>query len=156
METPSKTELWDVFISHASEDKARVALPLAAELQQAGLRVWLDTHELTLGDSLRTKIDEGLSKSRFGAVILSEAFFAKDWPQRELNALVALESKNRKVLLPIRHGMNQQQIADDIKRYEEVGVRHMMLDMAVRRPGVTVQQSLERMERFATKVMPLV
>jgi len=48
------------------------------------------------------------------------------------------------------------QIADDIKRYEEVGVRHMMLGMAVRRPGVTVQQSLERMERFATKVMPLV
>lgn len=48
------------------------------------------------------------------------------------------------------------QIADDIKRYEEVGVRHMMLSMAVRRPGFTVQQSLERMERFATKVMPLV
>jgi probable F420-dependent oxidoreductase len=48
------------------------------------------------------------------------------------------------------------QIADDIKRYEEVGVRHMMLSMVERRPGVTVQQSLERMERFATKVMPLV
>jgi alkanesulfonate monooxygenase SsuD/methylene tetrahydromethanopterin reductase-like flavin-dependent oxidoreductase (luciferase family) len=48
------------------------------------------------------------------------------------------------------------QIADDIKRYAEVGVRHMMLPMVVRRPGVTVQQSLERMERFATKVMPLI
>jgi probable F420-dependent oxidoreductase len=48
------------------------------------------------------------------------------------------------------------QIADDIKRYEEVGVHHMMLSMVVRRPGVTVQESLERMERFATKVMPLV
>ena len=48
------------------------------------------------------------------------------------------------------------QIADDIKRYAEVGVRHMMFPMVVRRPGVTVQQSLERMERFATKVMPLV
>jgi probable F420-dependent oxidoreductase len=48
------------------------------------------------------------------------------------------------------------QVADDIKRYEEVGVRHMMVNMAVRRPEATVQQSLERMERFATKVMPLV
>jgi len=48
------------------------------------------------------------------------------------------------------------QVADDIKCYEEVGVRHMMLSMVVRRPGVTVQQSLERMERFATKVVPLV
>ena len=48
------------------------------------------------------------------------------------------------------------QVADDIKRYEEVGVRHLMVNMAVRRPDATVQQSLERMERFATKVMPLV
>jgi probable F420-dependent oxidoreductase len=46
------------------------------------------------------------------------------------------------------------QIADDIKRYAEVGVRHMMFPMVVRRPGVTAQQSLARMERFATKVMP--
>jgi probable F420-dependent oxidoreductase len=48
------------------------------------------------------------------------------------------------------------QIADDIKRYMEVGVRHMMFPMILRRPGVTVQQSLERIERFATKIMPLV
>jgi len=48
------------------------------------------------------------------------------------------------------------QVADDIKRYEEVGVRHIMINVAVRRQGVGVQQSLERMERFATKVMPLI
>ena len=48
------------------------------------------------------------------------------------------------------------QVADDIKRYEDVGVRHLMVNMTVRRPDATVQQSLERMERFATKVMPLV
>lgn len=48
------------------------------------------------------------------------------------------------------------QIADDIKRFAEAGVRHMMFPMVVRRPGVTVQASLERMERFATKIMPLV
>jgi probable F420-dependent oxidoreductase len=48
------------------------------------------------------------------------------------------------------------QVADDIKRYADVGVRHMMFPMVVRGPGVTVKQSLERMECFATKVMPLV
>ena len=58
----------------------------------------------------------------------------------------------------VRHSLTgtPTQIADDIKRYSEVGVRHMMLNLVVRRPGVTVQQSLERMERFATKVLPLV
>ena len=44
---------YDIFISHASEDKADVARPLAAHLEHLGLKVWLDEFELTLGDSLR-------------------------------------------------------------------------------------------------------
>ena len=52
--------LWDVFISHASEDKEEVARPLARALQEEGYCVWLDDNELSLGDSLRLKIDEGL------------------------------------------------------------------------------------------------
>jgi len=51
---------YDVFISHASEDKEAVARPLARHLQELGLRVWIDECELTLGDSLRRKIDAGL------------------------------------------------------------------------------------------------
>lgn len=62
---------FDVFISHASEDKAEIARPLAESLARAGLRVWLDEFELQLGDSLREKIDQGLSLSRFGVVVLS-------------------------------------------------------------------------------------
>ena len=53
---------WDVFISHASEDKPTVVEPLAKALMQAGLVVWYDRFELKLGDSLRRKIDEGLAK----------------------------------------------------------------------------------------------
>jgi len=68
---------WDIFISHASEDKVTVARPLAAALRRAGVRVWLDEHELRVGDSLSEKVDEGLSQSRFGVVILSPGFFAK-------------------------------------------------------------------------------
>jgi alkanesulfonate monooxygenase SsuD/methylene tetrahydromethanopterin reductase-like flavin-dependent oxidoreductase (luciferase family) len=46
------------------------------------------------------------------------------------------------------------QVADDIKRYEEVGVRHIMINVVARRQGVGVRQSLERLERFATKGCP--
>ena len=53
---------YDAFISHASEDKREVARPLA----EAGLRVWLDAFELTVGDNLRREIDKGLSRSRLG------------------------------------------------------------------------------------------
>jgi hypothetical protein len=55
---------WDVFISHATEDKDEVARPLAQALHNAGLRVWLDENELQLGDSLRAKIDHGLANAR--------------------------------------------------------------------------------------------
>jgi hypothetical protein len=61
----------DIFISHAAEDKVTVARPLAGSLRRAGSRVWLDEQELTVGDSLSEKIDEGLTHSTFGAVIVS-------------------------------------------------------------------------------------
>ena len=102
---------WDVFISHASEDKEKVALPLTDALRKAGLKVWLDRQELRLGDSLREKIDEGLAESRFGVVILSRSFLAKGWPKRELNGLMALEEDGRKVILPVWHEITKTELA---------------------------------------------
>lgn len=97
----------DIFISHASEDKEEVARPLANLLRDLGISVWLDEYELTLGDSLRRSIDAGLKSSRFGVVILSPAFFGKEWPQKELDALVAREDGSQKVILPIWHKVDR-------------------------------------------------
>lgn len=102
---------YDVFISHASEDKDEVARPLAAALEIAGLAVWLDECQLAIGDSLRRSIDTGLSESRFGVVILSPAFFSKEWPNMELDGLVARESSSCKVILPVWHDINASEIA---------------------------------------------
>ena len=44
-----------------------------------------------------------------------------------------------------------QQIADDVKRYEELGVRHMHVNLQ----GETPAQTVERMQRFADRIMPL-
>jgi TIR domain len=92
----STMKQWDVFISHASEDKESAARPLASALRQSGARVWLDDSELKLGDSLREKIDEGLANSRYGVVILSPRFFEKKWTKAELDGLFA-----RDVVLPV-------------------------------------------------------
>jgi hypothetical protein len=70
---------WDVFISHASEDKDEVARPLTKILGQMGVKAWFDETELNVGDSLSRTIDAGLSKSKFGIVILSPSFLKKDW-----------------------------------------------------------------------------
>ena len=47
---------WDVFVSHASEDK-EFARALAEGLSKKGLSVWFDDFELKVGDSLRRSID---------------------------------------------------------------------------------------------------
>ena len=101
---------WDVFISHASEDKKDLALPLSEELQKRNLKVWIDSGQISLGDSLRRKIDEGLSKSSYGVVILSKDFFKKEWPAKELDALVAREDGQEKVIIPVWHGVDLSEV----------------------------------------------
>jgi len=105
-----KEKKYDVFICHASEDKTEIAIPLANRLLELGLKVWFDDFELTLGDNLRREIDYGLVKSKFGIVILSKEFFKKEWTQRELDALVAKEEGNEKVILPIWHKITKEDI----------------------------------------------
>ncbi len=101
---------WDAFISHASEDKDDFVEPLARELHSRGLNIWYDNFTLTLGDSLRRSIDRGLAHSKFGIVILSPTFFAKEWPQKELDGLVAREVDGRKVILPVWHRLGSPEI----------------------------------------------
>ena len=82
---------WDIFISHASEDKAAVALPLKQALEQIGISVWIDIDQIKLGDSFRSKIDLGLQRCRFGVVVLSPNFFRKPWANAELDAFLNME-----------------------------------------------------------------
>jgi hypothetical protein len=98
----------DVFISHAGQDKATVARPLAHALTARGWNVWLDELNLTVGDSLSAQIDAALARSRFGVVVLSPSFFDRPWPMRELAALVSRETeRGEKVILPVWHEVDQ-------------------------------------------------
>lgn len=67
--------LYDLFISHATEDKKDFVRPLVESLKKNNIEVWYDEISLNVGDSLRESIDKGLSKSRFGLVVLSPSFF---------------------------------------------------------------------------------
>ncbi len=73
--------LYDVFICHASEEKDDFVRPLAHRLKENQIEVWYDEFSLKVGDSLRRSIDLGLSKCRYGIVVLSKSFFRKEWPQ---------------------------------------------------------------------------
>jgi len=105
---PAQT--YDVFISHASEDKDIVARPLANALKERGLKVWYDEFTLRIGSNLRQMIDHGIANSRFGVVILSEAFFEKGWTNHELDGLVTRTVGGSQELLPIWHGVSKSDV----------------------------------------------
>ncbi len=101
---------YDVFISHASEDKLAFVTPLAELLQNLGVKVWYDDFTLKLGDSLSRSIDRGLATSSYGIVVLSKAFLSKPWTEYELRGLVTREVEKGKVILPIWHGVSKDDV----------------------------------------------
>jgi len=109
-QTLGKEVEYDIFISHASEDKDELVRPLAEALIKKGASVWYDEFTLKVGDSLRKSIDHGLAKSRFGTVVLSNAFFKKNWTEYELNGMVAREMNGHKMILPIWHMVSKDKV----------------------------------------------
>jgi|GEM_PF-2393978 len=104
-----------LFISHASEDKADFVRPLAERLKTE-FQVWYDEYELTVGDKLREKIDQGLRQCDYGVVVLSHHFFGKRWTQEELDGLFSLETIERKVILPVWKDIT----VEDVKKYSPI------------------------------------
>jgi len=76
--------------------------------------VLYDKTALNVGDRLREKIDEGLAQSRYGIVVLSHNFFAKQWPKEELEGLFVREVNGApgiKVILPVWHSISAHEVA---------------------------------------------
>lgn len=104
----SSEEAYDVFISHASEDKVPFVDSLVEALLQRGVKVWYDRKILTWGKSIRQNIDLGLRQSKFAIIVLSEFYIQKYWTQKEFNALFSLGSQLGEFLLPIWHNITPE------------------------------------------------
>lgn len=141
--TPETAQTWDVFVSHASEDKESFVRPLVDALRESGITVWYDEATLRVGDGLRRSIEKGLAKSQYGVVIISKAFLAKEWPQRELDGLVSKEEDGSKVVLPVWHDITAQEVrsrspmlADRLAVPSSRGVKAVVQELLqVIRPG---------------------
>ena len=101
---------YDVFISHASEDKDEVARPLAEALRSNGLSVWYDEFELRIGDSLRRKIDKGIANSNFGIIVISRDFISKGWTNYELDGLTTRAVNGEQTMLPVWHNVTKREV----------------------------------------------
>ncbi|MEJ9227720.1 TIR domain-containing protein [Priestia aryabhattai] len=115
LEEISKSRLaekeYDVFISHASEDKVSFVEPLARAMQDAGIRTWYDSDQIGWGESIRQSVDKGLIKSKFCMIILSQNFLDKYWTNYELNGIFQKDSTTlNSIILPIWHNITRDEI----------------------------------------------
>jgi hypothetical protein len=102
---------WDFFISYASEDREAAANPLTEALNRRGFAVWLDHKVISAGTDFSEQIRRGLTDSHYGIVIVSPRFLAKDWPMRELNTLLAIETVDgRHRVVAVFHDVTEAQV----------------------------------------------
>ena len=104
---------WDFFISYASEDRNSAAIPLANELIGRGFNVWLDQRALVEGEKLEKQIAQGLTQCHAGIVIVSPHFVRKDWPVRELDTLLGVETLDGRLrVIPVLYSLTTSQLRD--------------------------------------------
>jgi RNA-directed DNA polymerase len=92
---------YDVFISHASEDKDAIARPIFEACEKLGLKAFLDEAHIAWGASFTEKINVALGSARTVLAMVSPALVAKDWPVREVNTALALEVSGEKTVVPL-------------------------------------------------------
>lgn len=101
---------YDLFISHASEDKDEIVRPMVTILERLSVRVWYDEFSLQLGDSLTASIDKGLRQSRYGLLMLSKSFLGKNWPDYEYRSLLTRQIDGESVILPLWYGVTKEEV----------------------------------------------
>ncbi len=95
---------YDVFISHASEDKAEIARPIFEACQRLGIKAFLDEEHIGWGDSFTRKINTALGASRTVLAIVTSTSVSKEWPVLEINTALALEVSREKRVVPVMVG----------------------------------------------------
>lgn len=101
-------EEFQVFICHASEDKATVASPLHEALKKLGVVSFIDTEYIKWGDSFVEKINHALSRAKIVVVVLSDSSVDKYWPRKEINAALAREIEGQTKILPLMVGTGEE------------------------------------------------
>lgn len=111
VEIRSQTDLRDVFLCHAWDDRKTVAKELHDLLESRGVKVWFSEKDAGLGTPLMRTIDKGLANSRIGIVLVTPALLkslaAEGIADKELSALLARER-----LVPVVHETTYEALRD--------------------------------------------
>lgn len=104
---------YDVFISHASKDKADLVEELYQSLNKLGVTIFYDKESLEWGDNWKDRILNGTKKAEFAIIVISENFFGREWTERELSEFLNRQNRNgQKLILPILHNITVSQLQE--------------------------------------------
>ncbi len=96
-----KYKMYDVFISHASEDKVSIVRPIYEACEELGISAFLDEEQIEWGDSLTEVLNHALGKSKYFLAVLSDNSIDKKWPRREINTALARQIEGNQKFLPL-------------------------------------------------------
>jgi hypothetical protein len=112
--TPSEPPWCSVFLSYCHGD-ADLAAPVVNAFTFYLYDVWFDRDRLQVGDSLRRAIDEGMSRSRNGILLVTPTFLDRTWPRIELDGFMALATDANRQVIPICIGVAPHDVPGETK-----------------------------------------
>ena len=155
---------WDVFISHAGQDK-RFGRSLHRRLKHVGLRCFLDEVSLQEGCDAPVAMEAAVRSTQIAVVLLSEEFFAKTWPQRELRWFLEGRPASRHTILPVFLGVTVERCQElaapaglaevcSITGLRHRNEMHLGIRVTLQATLVRIVQAVCRLTRMEYRGMP--
>lgn len=121
VESPVRDKKYDLFISHASNDKITYVRGLYEVLSQLGINIFYDEDSITWGDRWKDKILEGTASSEFAIIVISNSFFGREWTERELHEFLQRQNDSeQKMILPLLFGVSQEQLEEKYPQLADI------------------------------------
>lgn len=112
---------YDVFLSHASNDKIPFVDRLKKSFDKLGISIFYDADTLRWGDNWKDKINDGLKNCDFGVIVISKNFFDREWTEKELKALLSRQNRcGQNIILPILYGVTRTDLCMQYKKLGDI------------------------------------
>lgn len=94
---------YDVFICHSSKDKS-VIESIVKEFKREKIRYWLDDEQITFGDPITQKIEDGLRKSKYVMPCISMNLATSGWTRAEYGSILNAEfsGNSERIVIPLK------------------------------------------------------
>lgn len=121
----SQMETRDFFICHASEDKDDFVEILARKMIEGNLTCFYDSYDLSPGDSITTKIQDGLKYCNFGLIIISKNFINKTFAKQELNYFLKKQDSKNSKIIPIWYKVELEVVENEYPLLSDIyAIKH--------------------------------